>query len=335
MVSRVALIYATKFMVKVREEDLDRTMDSMERSILPTLEESGFAEPLVVARKRRMDKLDREKAEESLSDLVRRMVEVSQVRDRTLEGDLNSLKHGLMHGVRGHAHGMIHHHKKRKRPEAYELLRREMYKAKNRESVSGVQLDIYALHSSDASTRADDMDLTGTKTNVPSMLRTLKSELEGMLFLEPKAIKYMVFQRSASGDGRCALQTFVAATSGKRGADPRDMKARIRLLIEDLTKNFGAASVLALNSLRDGVSEGSRSHPDGIGQHRGDEPGLESGRDITGSPEVYELVTLWRSEDEREAAKARTEEMLPGILEDVEAGYGGFASSLAEVAPRV
>ncbi|MGH3088331.1 MAG: hypothetical protein ACRDSJ_13540 [Rubrobacteraceae bacterium] len=187
--SRAALIYATKFMVKVGEGDLDRTMDRMERSILPALGGAGFAEPFVVARRRRMDRLDPEKAEESLSDLARRMVEVPQVREPDLERDLDSLKHGLMHGVHGYAHGMIHHRKKRKRPEAYELLRREMYKAKNRERVAGVQLDIYAFHSSDASLGADGMDMMGAKTNLTFALETLNRELEGLLFLEPKAIK--------------------------------------------------------------------------------------------------------------------------------------------------
>jgi hypothetical protein len=262
------------------------------------------------------------------------MVEVSQARDPKLAGDLNALKHGLLHGVHSHAHGMIHHHKKSKRPEAYELLRREMYKAKNRESVDGVQLDCYAFHSSDASLGVDDVDLTGTKTNIPFVLGTLKKELEGTLFLEPEAIKYTVFQRTP-GEGQYALHTFVAATSGKRGADPRDVKARIRSLIEDLAERAGAEGALALKSLREGASKGSRWHPDGIGQHRGDEPGLESEKEIMGYPDIYELLTLWRSEAEREAAKARTEEMLPGVLADVEAGYGGFASSFAELSPRV
>ncbi len=332
---RAALIYATKFMVKIREGDLDRTMAIMERSILPDLGGVGFAEPFVVARKRRMDRLDPEKAEESLSDLARRMVEVSQVREPDLERDLNSLKHGLLHGVHSHAHGMIHHHKKRKRPEAYELLRREMYKAKNRERVAGVQLDIYAFHSSDASLGADDADLTGTKSNLPFSLKTLNRELECLLFLEPKAIKYMVFQKTSHGEGRHALQTFVSVPTGKGHEDPRDVKARIRSLIGDLTERFGPGGVLALRSLAEGVSEGSRWTPKGTAQHRGDDAGLESEREalaIKGYPDAYELVTLWKSEDERDAAEAWLEEVLPDVAGDVEAGYGGFASSPGELA---
>lgn len=330
-----ALMYATKFVAKVSEGDLDRIMDSIERSILSTLGGAGFVEPLVVARRRRMDRPNREKAEESLSNLAHRMVEEARVydpHDSELEGDLASLKYGLIHGVHGHAHGMIHHHKKNKRPEEFAMLRQEMNDEENRDTVDGLQLDIYAFHSGDASLAADDVDLTGTKTNLPFALSTLNRELEGSLFLEPEAIKYTVFQRTPLGEGRYALQTFVAATSGKRGADPRDVKARIRSLVEDLAEESGADGVLALKSLREGASKGSRWHPDDISQHRGDEPGLESEKEIMGFPDVYELLTLWGSEDEREAAKARTEEMLPGVLDGVEAGYGGFASGFAELA---
>lgn len=282
-----------------------------------------------------MDRLDSEKAEESLSALARRMVEVSQVREPGLEGDLNSLKHGLLHGVHSHAHGMIHHHKKSKRPEAYELLRREMYKAKNRERVAGVQLDIYAFHSSDASLGADDADLTGAKTNLPFMMRTLKAELEGMLFLETQAIKYTVFQRTPRDEGWHALQTYVSVPSGKMGDDPRDVKARIRSLVDSLTERFGPGGVLALRSLAEGVSEGSRWTPKGASQHRGDDAALESEREaraIKGYPDAYELVTLWKSEDERDAAEAWLEKVLPDVIGDVEAGYGGFASSSGELA---
>ncbi len=333
--SRAALIYATKFMVKIRAEDLARTVDRMERSILPTFGGVGFAEPFVVARKRLMDRLDPEKAEESLSALARRMVEVSQVREPDLERDLNSLKHGLLHGVHSHAHGMIHHHKKSKRPEAYELLRREMYKAKNRERVAGVQLDIHAFHSSDASLGADGADLTGAKTNLPFALKTLNRELEGLLFLEPKAIKYTVFQKTPHGEGRHALQTFVSVPTGKGREDPRDVKARVRSLIGDLTERFGPGGVLALRSLAEGVSEGSRWTPKGASQHRGDDAGLESEREaraIKGYPDAYELVTLWKSEGERDAAEAWLQEALPDVAGDVEAGYGGFASSPGELA---
>jgi len=333
--SSAALIYATKFMVKVREEDLDRTTASMENSVLPALGGAGFAEAFIVARKRRMERLDREKAEESLSDLSRRMVEVSQVRDPDLAGDLNSLQYGLVHGVHSSAHGMIHHHKKNKRPEAYELLRRRMYGEENLERVAGVQLDCYAFHSSDASLGADGMDITGTKTNLPFALRTLEKELEGLLFLEPKAIKYTVFQKPVFGGSRYALQTFVSVPTGKRGPDPRGAKARIRSMIEDLTERFGPGGVLALKSLAEGVSKGSRWTPKGTGQHRGDDAGLESvreAREIKGYPDTYELVTFWKSESERDAAKAWLEEALPETLGDIEAGYGGFASSPGELA---
>jgi len=332
---RAALIYATKFMVKIREGDLDPTMALMERSILPALGGTGFAEPFVVARRRRMDRLDPEKAEESLSDLARRMVEVSQVREPDLERDLNSLKHGLLHGVHSHAHGMIHHHKKRKRPEAYELLRRKLYAEENRDTVAGVQLDIYTFHSSDASLGADGADLTGAKTNLPFMMRTLTAELEGMLFLEPKAIKYTVFQKTSHGEGRHALQTFVSVPTGKRGEDPRDVKARIRSLVDSLAQRSGAEGAVALKSLADGASKGLGWNPNGIPQHRGDDAGLESereAREIKGYPDTYELVTFWKSERERDAAKAWLEEALPNAVGRIEAGYGGFASSPGELA---
>jgi heme-degrading monooxygenase HmoA len=55
-------------------------------------------------------------------------------------------------------------------------------------------------------------------------------------------------------------------------------------------------------------------------------------REIKGYPDTYELVTFWRSESERDAAKAWLEEALPNAVGRIEAGYGGFASSPGELA---
>lgn len=331
------MIYATKFMVKVREDNLARTMASMEDSILPRFGEVGFAKPFVVARRRPMEKLDREKAGAAVSALRERLAENAPPDDPSYAGDLKSLEFGLVRGVTGYAHGMIHHHKKNKRPEEYEMLRREMRAGENRERVAGIQLDCYASHSSDASVGADDLDPTGTKTNLPFMLRTMSEELKGLLFLKPEAIKYMVFQKSPFGEGRHALQTFVSVPSGKRGDDPRDVKARIRTLIENLTERSGSEGLLALKSLAEGAGKGSRWHPNGTSQHRGDEPDLDEGsgaRSVKGYPDVYELVTLWKSENQRDAARAWLEEALPSATGHIEEGYGGFASSPGELALR-
>lgn len=257
------MIYATKFIFKVREEDVEKTESLLKSSVLPELVERGYAEPVVIGRSRRIDRSDRRKAKAALEELSRKMLEVAQVYEPNREGDLASLRYGLMHGVNSHAHGMIHHHKKNKRPREYELLRRELYKESNREIVRGVQLDIYVSHS-------------GRDPSLPSILKILEEKLGSLLFLKPKAIEYTVFQRSLSDESGYALQTFVAVSNGKRGDDPRDVKAHVRSLIEDLAEEPRMNGFLALKSLREGVSEGSRWHPNGIGQHRGDESGLEA-----------------------------------------------------------
>ncbi|WP_119066698.1 hypothetical protein [Rubrobacter indicoceani] len=306
-------IYATKFVLEIRRRDAGEVESVLKGAVLPELAGRGYVEPVCVAAGKSLERLDRIEAERALSELAEKMLAVAQVRDRELKGDLAGLRSALIHGVTGHAHGMIHHHRKNKRPREYALLERELRRERNREIVPGVQLDLYASHSGG---------------DLQPALTLLEEKLEKWLFLRPYSIEHMVFQRFLSDKGTHALQTFVAVPGDRRGKDPRDVKASLRALVEGLLERDGASGVMSLKSSGEGSRRGFRWYPSGIPQHRGDK---SSPRDMTrGLPDIYELVTLWSSETERDKASERLERKLSDLTNDVEEGYGGFAGKFGE-----
>lgn len=296
-------------MLEVSEKNLDPVTELIYEYVLPEMSERGYIEPLCVAAARKLDKLDRAKAKKSLAKLSEKMVAVSQIRDESLAGDLARLSFDLIEGITGYAHGMVHYGRKNRRSREYELLRRESLRERNREITAGFQIHIYARHS-------------GGTPVAPAILAFTEAGLQGRLFAIPKAIEYVVFQKSLDIAGGFVLRAVVAMPGGRRAEDPRETKARMRSLTETLIQRRGASVALSLKSFREGYVRETRTRPKGIARHLGYAP--ETGENVRGIPDIYELVTLWKSVEDREAASEWMKEQLAELTCNIEDEYSRF-----------
>ncbi len=329
-------VHAIKFMIKVREEHVEEAVGVLRDSVMPVFGRSEVDEVLVVARRRKFDKLDPEGPGVVDSPVLKRLLESTPSDDPLYVSDLRSLHRDLAGGIHSPTHALSHHHKKKRRPAEYEALRRELYSEENRLRGAGYQLDCYALYGSEEDLNADTLDSRGKKKMlVPHSARFLTEQLDGLLFLCLEGFHQTVVGREfpeppRAGRGLHVAQALVPVLLHGVG----DAGARIRSLLSGVASQPGFAGSLVLRSRLDGFSGNLGWSPHGLRQHRGDEPEPDGWGDRrpTNLCEIsvpYELVTLWSSGTD---ARAGGEYLAGSVLEALagatpEEGNGAGAGS--------
>ena len=303
--------YVTKFMVKVREKDLGETLSVLRDSVAPEFRKSGFGEMLVVGRRRKLEKLDSEGPGIVDSPVLARLIGNAPSDNPKYAGDLHVLHRTLVGGVSGYVHAMMYHHKKKRYPEEYEMLRREIYSEENHLRITGAQLDCYAFHESEADLRADTVGLDGRNLYPPHSARFLSRELDGLLVLGLQGIHYTVTagelpkgEKPGSKD-LYAVQTLTPILFARHQA----IVDYIRILADGSASRSVLAGAVFLKSRGSGFDRGLGWSPRGLTQHQGDETRFEDNNvSTTTGPRRYfrdstvphELVTLWRTWERRE-----------------------------------
>lgn len=308
-------VHAVKFMVKVRQEHMEEAVGILQNSVAPALKKSGFREVLVITRHRQLEKLDPEGPGVVGSPTLARLLENAPSDAPGYARDLRALHQGLVRGVNSFAHAMAQHHKKKRRPEEYEALRRELYAEENRLRVAGYQLDCYALYKSEADLKADTLNLEGKKMFVPDSARFLAEQLEGLLFLRLEGFHQTVVQRALPGPPPVGEGLHVAQA----------LAPVLLRCVRELTSWPGFAGCVVLRCRPQGFSGNFGWSPSGLRQHRGDEPDPDHGglrelpTDLHQVSSPYELVMLWLTETDALAGVERLAGSAPEALGDPQA----------------
>lgn len=340
--------YVTKFVMKVREEDLKETLSTLRDSVAPEFREAGFGEMLVAGRRMELEKLDREGPGVMDSPVLARLIENAPPDDPSYASDLRALHRGLTHGISGSAHSMLNHHKKRKHLEEYEMLRREIYSEENRLRVAGVQIDCYAFHNSEMDLKADTTDLDGRNISPPHSARSISKKLDHLLFVKLKGIHYTVVsndlpeRRNQESENLCASQLLTPVPLNHH----RDFGEHVRVLADSLSSHPTFAGSLLLKSRGRGFDGSFGWLPTGLRQHRGDEPRFEDGFSRTSDPRSYledsaiphELITLWLTRENEEDGAERPSGIASETLKAAilgENGGGRVMTTFSDLALRI
>ncbi len=206
--------YAIKFIIKVREEDLDEAMASLRDSVVPSLREMGLRELLVLTRRRQLEKIEPQGPGVMRSPVLERLLKSAPTDDSGYVRDLRRMHRVLSQGGPESLDSAYAYHRLKKYPAEYGMLREEHFDEANLLKVAGCQIDCYGLWKTEAHRKADmfDMnstaydgwsteftdvfDMKDTKMNRPHSADIIAGKLQQLLFLDLSGIYYTVVSRA-------------------------------------------------------------------------------------------------------------------------------------------
>lgn len=301
-------VYALKMILGVREEHFGEAAAILRDRIGPVLRESGLTQVIALARPAELSKLDPESAHVRYSPTLRRLLQDAPAGEPGYAKTLRAM-HGIV--ASGGPSGMVEayalHHKRRRYPDAYEALRWEHLAEENQLRAAGRWLDLYAVYASEADMKADTLDTSNRKKNVPYSAELVVGQLEHLLFLKPRGIACTVIERAPrERPGPAKAPAWASRTALYflfRDSDAREQ--RTRPLIPDLGVMRGFEGAFVLESRAEGFDGALGWAPNGIGPpeapdrtDREEPPDAEEAERRYRAGARHELVSLWETEED-------------------------------------
>lgn len=336
--------HAVKFMIRVREEDLDETKDILRVSVVPSLRDIGLGELLVLVRRRQLEKLKPPEPDVMRSSVLKQLLKNAPPDEPGYARDLRRMHLVLSQGGPENLDSAYAYHRlKKKYPAEYEMLREEHFDDANQLRVPACQIDLYGLWKTEIHRKADmfDMNSTGqdgwsteftrvfdmkyTKTNRPHSAEIIAGKLDHLLFLDLSGIYYTVVSRAPwTKDGKSgtrALRTRIPILLRSLQDAGDDI---LSTLIPVLDGKEGFKGALVLRSRGKGFIGEFGWSPSGSSEHSGDLSTAPRSNTTEGLSESlrkatveHECVSLWKTEAAMKAGGEHLVEFALRTLRDV------------------
>lgn len=335
--------HAIKFMIKVREEDLEEAMDVLRGSVVPSLREIGLRKLLVLAWRRQLEKLEPHGSDIMRSPVLKRLLENAPPDDPGYARDLQRMHLVLSQGGPENLDSAYAYHRlKKKYPAEYEMLREEHFDDANQLKVTGCQIDCYGLWKTENHRKADMVDMNSTaysgwfteftevfdmkhtRMNRPHSAEIIAGKLGHLLFLDLSGTYYTVVSRAPwPKDGKIgthALQTRIPILL--RGLEDAEDDLQ-SALIPVLDGQEGFEGALVLRSRRKGFIGELGWSPSGSSEHSGELSSVPKNNTTEGLSESlrkatveHECVSLWETEAAMKAGGEYLAEFVLRTLRD-------------------